>query len=476
MADLPAQRRTKIVCTLGPACQGEILTGLIEAGMDVARLNFSHGTREEHGEWIAKIRRASQAQGRPVAILQDLAGPKIRLGEFHPQKVNLSSGQSFTLTNRTITGDAQQGRVNYPEMIGAVPIGATILLADGSVELRVRDRTDTDLICQVIVGGVLSSHKGINLPSLALPISAVTDKDRADLQFGLKTGVDFVALSYVRHRQDIEEVKSLIHSHGFDTPVIAKIEKQKALENLEDILAVADGLMVARGDLGVETPLERVPLVQKHLIEEANRAGKPVITATQMLASMVSNPRPSRAEAADVANAILDGTDALMLSEETATGSYPREAVHFMDQIARATEPDLPYEDWLRTRARFRQPEISDVISYAACEMADDLNAKAILATTASGGTARLISRFRPRTPIIGITSQIETWRRLCLSWGVFPLLSPDLKNTDQMLRLVKDEAVRGGWVAKGDRVIITAGTPIGIRGTTNLIKADTID
>ncbi|MBW1917186.1 MAG: pyruvate kinase [Deltaproteobacteria bacterium] len=473
--DLHFQRRTKIVCTLGPACRGEVLSGLIEAGMNVARLNFSHGTQEEHRQWIRQVRGAAQALGKPVAVLQDLAGPKIRLGEFYPERVNLSPGQSFTLTNRPIIGDQHQGAVNYPELIGAVPVGASILLADGLIQLQVQDKSDTDLHCRVVVGGTLSSHKGINLPSLGLPISAMTAKDREDLLFGLKNGVDLIALSYVRYRHDVEEVKELIKKHGFETPVIAKIEKQKALENLEEILAVADGLMVARGDLGVETPLERVPLVQKHLIEAANRVGKPVITATQMLASMVSNPNPSRAEATDVANAIMDGTDAVMLSEETAIGLYPREAVKFMDRIARATEASLPYEDWLKTRGRFRGEEISDVISYAACGIADDLKAQAILATTASGSTARLISRFRPKTPIIGITPLVETWRRLCLSWGVFPLLCRDLQSTDHMLSLVKDEAVRTGWVARGDRVIVTAGTPIGIRGTTNLIKADII-
>ncbi|MDD3581885.1 MAG: pyruvate kinase [Desulfobacca sp.] len=475
MLDLQTLRRTKIVCTLGPACSGEILPRLIKSGMDVARLNFSHGSHETHYQWISQVRQTSQTLGKPVAILQDLAGPKIRLGEFYPERVNLSPGQNFTLTNRPITGDQLQGSVNYPELIGAVPVGANILLADGSIQLQVKAKTDTDLICQVIVGGSLSSHKGINLPSLGLPISALTPKDREDLRFGLENGVDLIALSYVRTRQDIEEIKELIKNYGFDTPVIAKIEKLKALENLEEILAVADGLMVARGDLGVETPLERVPLVQKRLIEAANRAGKPVITATQMLASMVAHPTPSRAEATDVANAILDGTDAVMLSEETAVGQYPVEAVKFMDRIARATEASLPYEDWLLTRARFRGEDISDVISYAACKIADDLKAKAILATTASGSTARLISRFRPRTPIIGITPLMETWRRLCLSWGVFPLLSRDLKNTDYMLTLVKDEAAQLDWVSKGDRVIITAGTPIGTRGTTNLIKADII-
>ncbi|MFP3867267.1 MAG: pyruvate kinase [Desulfobacteraceae bacterium] len=475
MVDLHARRRTKIVCTLGPACCGEVLFGLLEAGMDVARLNFSHGTQEEHRQWIRQVREGAQALGRPVAILQDLAGPKIRLGEFYPQRVNLSPGQSFTLTNRPITGDQRQGAVNYPELIKAVPVGATILLADGLIELKVMDKSDTDLYCQVVVGGPLSAHKGINLPSLGLPISALTEKDREDLLFGLENGVDLIALSYVRFRRDIEEVKELIKMHGYETPVIAKIEKQKALENLAEILTVADGLMVARGDLGVETPLERVPLVQKRLIEAANRVGKPVITATQMLASMVSNPSPSRAEATDVANAILDGTDAVMLSEETATGRYPQEAVKFMDRIALVTEADLPYEEWLQTRVKFRGEDISDVISYAACVIADDLEARAILATTASGSTARLISRFRPRTPIIGITPLVETWRRLCLSWGIFPLLCRNLKNTDHMLTLVKDEAVRMGVASKGDRVIITAGTPIGIRGTTNLIKADII-
>ncbi len=470
------QRRTKIVCTMGPACAGDMIGELIQAGMNVARLNFSHGTQADHGELISKIRQLAQMLHRPVGILMDLAGPKIRVGEFSPEPVNLSPGQTFMLTRHPVVGTAEQCSVNYPEVIDAVPVDATILLADGTIELTVTDKTPEALITRVVVGGTLSSRKGLNLPSLSLPIPSVTDKDISDLHFGLEKGVDFVGLSYVRSRDDVEYVKDLIHRQGFDTPVIAKIENQAAVNNVNAILMVADGIMVARGDLGVETPLEKVPLVQKRLIEAANAVGKPVITATQMLASMVTNPRPSRAEATDVANAILDGTDAIMLSEETATGRYPREAVRFMHKIAHATEASIPFEEWVQSRARFRGTDISDAISHAAVGMAVDLNARAILATTESGGTARLISRFRPRVPIIGITCSTKTLRRLILSWGVEPLLVRDLKNTDYMLELVKNEARRAGWVAPGDRVIITAGNPIGMQGTTNLIKADIIE
>jgi pyruvate kinase len=326
-----------------------------------------------------------------------------------------------------------------------------------------------------MVGGVLRSQVGINFPSQSLSVPALTPKDYEDLRFGLSQGVDFVALSYVRSARDVLAAREFIRGQGAEVPIIAKIEKHEALGNLEEILAAADGLMVARGDLGVEVPLERVPLLQKQIIAAANRAGKPVITATQMLLSMVDHARPSRAEATDVANAILDGTDAVMLSEETAAGHYPVEAVKFLDQVSRATEEIFPYAAWLRSRAAERRREIPAAVSYAASEMALDLEAAAILTNTDGGGTARLISRFRPQTPIIACTSRPETWRRLCLSWGVLPLLIPALTDIDEMLRVVEAESVKAGLLRPGDRVVITAGTPIGTRGTTNLIKAATI-
>jgi len=475
MDKLTELRRTKIVCTLGPASGGETLSALIEAGMNVARLNFSHGTQAEHGERIDQIRLTSLKVGRPVAILQDLAGPKIRVGEIRPEPVILVPEQIFTLTSRPVMGHHDGCAINTPELIEATPVDATVLLADGALELRVVEKSADTLTCRVIVGGPLSSHKGVNLPGVTLPISAFTAKDRDDLAFGLKHEVDFVAQSYVRSAADVTEVKEFIAGHGLETPVIAKIEKQEGLDRIQEILAVADGIMVARGDLGVETPLKMVPIAQKRLIWAANQVGKPVITATQMLASMVDNPRPTRAEATDVANAILDGTDAVMLSEETAIGKYPVEAVRFLDDMARTTEAKIPYSDWLHHRSKFVSHTIPDAISFAACEMARDLEAKAILASTASGATARLISRFRPEVPIIAITTQRTTKKFLCLVWGVFPLFLEGLESVDQMLETVKLMAVRQGYLTSGDRLVITAGTPLGTRGATNLIQADVI-
>ncbi len=479
MSILREKRRTKIVCTLGPSCAGEVLPRLVDAGMNVARLNFSHGTREEHGQWIRRLREISAGGHAPVAILQDLAGPKIRIGEVPGGQMELTEGQEFFLSVAPLAAPLEEARpgttVAFPEIIRDTPVGVPIFLADGSIELKVEAKTDRTLDCRVAVGGTLRSHVGVNFPRHSLKLPAFTAKDREDLRFGLEHGVDFVALSYVRSARDVLAAREFMDSLGASVPIIAKIEKHEALDHLQEILSAADGLMVARGDLGVEIPLEMVPMVQKEIIAAANAAAKPVITATQMLLSMVTHSRPSRAEATDVANAILDGTDAVMLSEETAAGRYPVEAVKFLDRVSRATEESFPHLAWLRSRAPAGPQEISEAISYAACEMALDLTAAAILASTDSGSTARLISRLRPRTPIVAVTPRPETLRRLSLSWGVFPLLAPHLKDTDHMLRVVEEQAVRAGILQGGDRVIITAGTPIGVRGATNLIKADVI-
>jgi pyruvate kinase len=475
MSTLWGKRRTKIVCTLGPACAGEVLPRLLAAGMDVARLNFSHGTQEEHGQWIGRVRAISEAMGTPVAILQDLSGPKVRIGDVPGGELELMPDQEFYLSIDSPAPGVIGATVPFPEIIRDTPAGVSLLLADGTIELRVVEKTEKALRCRVAFGGVLRSQVGINFPQHSLKLPAFTAKDREDLRFGVEQGVDFVALSYVRTAQDVIEARDFMQSLGADIPLIAKIEKHEALENLQEILAAVDGLMVARGDLGVEIPLERVPIIQKEIIAAASEASKPVITATQMLLSMVTKSRPSRAEATDVANAILDGTDAVMLSEETAMGRYPVEAVKFLDLVSRATEEKFPHAQWLRSQAPVKRQEIPEAISYAACEMALDLEPAAILASTDSGFTARLISRFRPSSPVIGVTPRPETLRRLCLSWGVFPLLTPNLEDTDHMLRVVKEQAVRARMLSPGDRVIITAGTPIGTRGTTNLIKADII-
>ena len=469
------QRRTKIVCTLGPASDGEVLPGLLAAGMDVARLNFSHGTHEEHGARIRRLRELTASWDRPLAILQDLSGPKVRIGDVPGGEILVREGEDFVLSAGPIAAGVTGVTVDYPEIIAETPPGVAILLADGTVEVRVEARDGEALRCRVMVGGVIRSRVGINFPMHSLSVPAFTGKDREDLRFGIAQGVDFIALSYVRSRQDVVEAREFMRSLGADLPIIAKIEKHEALNCLDDILEEVDGLMVARGDLGVEIPLERVPMVQKQIIAAANRVGKPVITATQMLLSMVSHSRPSRAEATDVANAILDGTDAVMLSEETAAGQFPVEAVKFLDRVSRVTEAHFPHAAWLRARAPSGRQEISESISYSACEMAQDLEAAAILTNTEGGGTVRLISRFRPRTPIVAVTDRPDTWRRLALSWGVFPLLTPTIRDTDHMLRVVEEEALKAGMLDHGDRVVITAGTPIGTRGSTNLIKADII-
>jgi pyruvate kinase len=443
--------------------------------MNVARLNFSHGTREEHEAWIRRVREAAASLGRPVAILLDLAGPKLRVGAFPEGQVALKDGQDFTLSTTARMGGETGVGVDFPQIITEIPTGARILLGDGQIELRVENKAPDALHCRVLAGGVLRSQAGVNFPSHSLSIPAFTAKDREDLLFGVKMGVDYLALSYVRSPQDVLEARNALRSLGADLPIIAKIEKHEALEHVDGILKVADGLMVARGDLGLEVPLERVPVIQKELIAAANRAAKPVITATQMLLSMVTHSHPSRAEATDVANAILDGTDAVMLSEETAVGQYPVEAVNFLDQVSRVTEAHFPYERWLRERTPRGRQDISEAVSYAACEMALDLEAGAILTSTDQGGTARLISRFRPRAPIIAVTPREETWRRLSLVWGVFPLLTPQIENTDHLLQVVEEEALKAGWLKSGELVVITAGTPMGAQGTTNLIKADII-
>ncbi len=381
------QRRTKIVCTIGPASDGDILPQLLEAGMNVARLNFSHGTHAEHGARIKRLRDLAASKQVPLAILQDLSGPKMRIGEVPGGEVKLLDGEAFYLSAVPLQKipELPEGEtgvmVDYPQIISETPVGMPILLADGNIELKVEAKTDQALKCRVVVGGDLRSHVGINFPMHSLSLAAFTEKDREDLRFGIAQGVDFIALSYVRSRADVLEAREFMRNLGADIPIIAKIEKHEALGRLDEILQEVDAIMVARGDLGVEIPLEQVPVIQKQIIAAANRAGKPVITATQMLLSMVTHSRPSRAEATDVANAILDGTDAVMLSEETAAGQYPVEAVKFLDRVSRVTEAHFPHTDWLRTRAPAGRQEITEAISYAACEMAMDLEAQAISPT-----------------------------------------------------------------------------------------------
>jgi len=471
MKSYSKRRQTKIVCTIGPASSSpERLKELMEAGMDVARLNFSHGDHATHRRSIQTLRRLSAEMGKEVGILQDLGGPKIRLGTLSPPERELQTGENVALISAQ-SSDSDTIPVNYSYLLEDVAVGDRILLADGTVELTVKRKQLTQVECEVLVGGAIQSHKGINLPSSDLRIPAFTDKDRDDLKLGLEEKVDFVGLSFVRTAEDIDPVLEMLRQVAQRPLIIAKIEKPQAVQRLEAILAKVDGVMVARGDLGVEMPLEEVPMIQKRIIEVARQAGKPVITATQMLRSMMENPRPTRAEAADVANAILDGTDALMLSDETAIGSYPREAVMILDRVARATEPYMTDSALMDQSLPKLLPKTAAAIGRAAYRLALDLEPAAIIATTSSGSTARLVARFRPPCPVAGLTSSLETQRQLALSWGVIPIKIDLFEDTDQMFEKAKSWALRHGLAKSGDLLIVTAGVPLGVAGTTNLVK-----
>jgi pyruvate kinase len=464
-------RKTKIVCTLGPATNSsDMIIQLINSGMDVARLNFSHGTADQHRQTIHSLRSLSRRAGKEIGILQDLGGPKIRLGEINGGKMTLTRGEQVTL----VPGERAQKDeipVNFSGLIEDLEQGVPILLADGTVQLMVVQKTGTSALCEVLVGGVIYSRKGINLPQSHLSVSAFTEKDRRDLMVGLGEKVDFVALSFIRGLEDLRNVREIIAEANHHPMLIAKIEKPEAVCNFEQILANVDAVMVARGDLGVEMPLEQVPMIQKRIIRKTRQAGKPVITATQMLGSMVENPRPTRAEATDVANAILDGTDALMLSDETAMGAYPVEAVSTLDRIARSTEPYLEEHTYLEEEFSEMLHTVPAGISRGACRLALDLNASAIVATSSSGNTARLVSRFRPSVPVIALTDHLETQRQLALSWGVMTNLINSFGDTDQMFAAARSWALGNGLVKPGDCLIITAGVPVGVSGTTNLLK-----
>ena len=461
--------KTKIICTIGPASEApEVIRELIASGMRVARLNFSHGTLGDHEQKIHIIRRIAKEMDKPVAILQDLGGPKIRLGHIPEPGVRLEPGSHMILTTQTVDGSEQRISVSYPLLGEEVKTGDRILLADGFLELRVRSVNGSEIHCEVITGGVLTSHKGINLPSGTIRMPSMTDKDREDLHFGLGHDVDYIALSFVRTAADIRKIKEIIHRENKNTPVIAKIEKHEAIDHYEEILDAADAIMVARGDLGVEIPLEEVPIIQKRLIQKANALGKPVITATQMLRSMVDAPRPTRAEASDVANAVLDGTDAVMLSEETATGNYPVQAARYMIRIVAEAEKTYPHDRYLKM---VPEKEISDSVTYAVCVLADHLDATAILAPTQSGRTAIQISRFRPKQPIIAFAPSLTTVRRLSLFRGIFPHLMSEPRDTDDMIEKVSKGAVETGDLAEGDLAVITAGHPVWVSGTTNMIR-----
>ncbi len=470
MSNIDLKRRTKIVATIGPATQSEdVICELIKAGVTTFRLNFSHGDHKDHAERIKSIRDVSKKLDIDVGILQDLQGPKIRLGRFKDGPVRVKKGDKFTLTSNAVECTNSIANVTYDKLAQEVTPGKRILLDDGKIEMIVEnvDSTNNLLECRVTVGGVLSNNKGVNFPDVQLSVKALTDKDKEDLEFGLSAGVDWIALSFVRNPSDLNDIKDLINKNGQSIPVVAKIEKFEAIDQIDSVLPLCDGVMVARGDLGVEMPAEEVPLLQKELIRKANTLGIPIITATQMLDSMASNPRPTRAEVSDVANAILDGTDAVMLSNETAVGDYPVEAVKTMATIARRIERDYP----LKAIESHLPSTIPNAISAAVSNIARQLEAGAIIPLTKSGSTARNVSKFRPPTPILATTTEINVARRLQLVWGVTPLLVKDDERPARTFSIAMQIAQEMGILKQGDLVVQTAGTLTGISGSTDLIK-----
>ncbi|MED3843762.1 pyruvate kinase [Geobacillus stearothermophilus] len=473
------KRKTKIVCTIGPASESvEKLVQLMEAGMNVARLNFSHGDHEEHGRRIANIREAAKRTGRTVAILLDTKGPEIRTHNMENGAIELKEGAKLVISMSEVLGTPEKISVTYPSLIDDVSVGAKILLDDGLISLEVNavDKQAGEIVTTVLNGGVLKNKKGVNVPGVKVNLPGITEKDRADILFGIRQGIDFIAASFVRRASDVLEIRELLEAHdALHIQIIAKIENEEGVANIDEILEAADGLMVARGDLGVEIPAEEVPLIQKLLIKKCNMLGKPVITATQMLDSMQRNPRPTRAEASDVANAIFDGTDAVMLSGETAAGQYPVEAVKTMHQIALRTEQALEHRDILSQRTKESQTTITDAIGQSVAHTALNLDVAAIVTPTVSGKTPQMVAKYRPKAPIIAVTSNESVSRRLALVWGVYTKEAPHVNTTDEMLDVAVDAAVRSGLVKHGDLVVITAGVPVGETGSTNLMKVHVI-
>jgi pyruvate kinase len=466
-------RKTKIVCTIGPSSESlENTKKLIKAGMNVARLNFSHGDFEEHGNRIKNIRIANAELGTSVAVLLDTKGPEIRLGKLKEEPIELNQGEIVTLTTEEILGDRNRVPITYNNLPNDVTIGSTILIDDGLIGLTVEEVKGTEIVCRIVNSGPIKSKKGVNVPGVKISLPGITEKDANDIVFGIEQGVDFIAASFVRKASDVLEIRELLERHNAGhIQIISKIENQEGVDNLDEILEVSDGLMVARGDLGVEIPAEEVPLVQKNMIKKGNRVGKPVITATQMLDSMQRNPRPTRAEASDVANAIFDGTDAIMLSGETAAGRYPTESVQTMARIAERAEAALEYREIFTKQANAQQTSVTEAISQAVANSALDLRAKAIITSTQSGFTARMVSKYKPKAPIIAVTTDEKVLRRLSLIWGVFAVLGPDADTTDEMFENAVKGAMSTGFLSLGDTVVITAGVPVGRAGTTNLIK-----
>ncbi|WP_132015472.1 pyruvate kinase [Hydrogenispora ethanolica] len=466
-------KKTKIICTLGPASTNPVvLEKLIKAGMNIARLNFSHGSYDEHAERIKLVREIAAKLGTPIGILADIQGPKIRTGKINPGPIQLVEGTQVHLTvDPKKDGNPEYIYVDYPTLIKDVKIGGTIFLADGMIQLSVIGAEGHELKCEVLNGGELSSKKGVTLPGVSVNLPALMEKDRSDIEFVIQQKVDFIAVSFARKAEHLAEIRALVNELGGDQLIIAKIENEEGFRNSEEILQACDGIMVARGDLGTEVPPEEVPLIQKFLIEICNAAGKPVITATEMLESMIRNPRPTRAEVTDIAHAILDGTDAIMLSAETAVGKYPVTAVEIMSRVAKSIENSLKFEDILAKKKVSSFPTVSDAISHATCQTALDLKAAAIISSTQSGSTARTVSKYRPQAPIVAVTPSLRIAQQLALSWGVFPVIVPPANDIDEMLDVSIEAAKKTGFIRSKDLVVITAGVRTGIPGSTNLLQ-----
>ncbi|MDN5307772.1 MAG: pyruvate kinase [Eubacteriaceae bacterium] len=468
-------KKTKIVCTLGPATDSkELLKELILNGMNVARLNFSHGSHEEHAARINRVKEVRKELGIPVAIMLDTKGPEIRTGELADGKVELVKGEEVILTSEIISGDAKRVSISYANLPGELDAGNRILIDDGLIQLEVKKIDKSEICCEILNGGSLGSRKSINIPDVNIELPALTEKDKGDIVFGIQQKIDFVAASFVRKPQDVLEIRKVLEQNGGDRiNIISKIENREGVEKIDKILAVSDGIMVARGDLGVEIPAEEVPLVQKSIIRKCNLLGKPVITATQMLDSMMRNPRPTRAEVGDVANAVFDGTDAVMLSGETAAGAYPLDAVKTMNNIVVQSECSEEYER--RKKPDHGELSITNAVSEGACQIATQLGAKSIVAATSSGHTARMISKYRPDCSILAVTDKVSTVRRLALVWGVDCIYIPEFKDTDAMIVDSVKQAVALDYVRFGDIVVVAAGVPLGVQGNTNMIKVHTV-
>ena len=469
-------RKTKIVCTMGPNLfEKHLIAPLMKVGMNVARFNFSHGTYETHQHYYDEVCRIRDELGLPIATMLDTKGPEIRVRSFKNGRVTLQNGQLFTLTTDEVEGDEERVSITYKELPQDIAVGSSILIDDGLIGMQVERIDGADIVCRVLNGGVVSNNKGVNIPNAHLSMPFISEKDHQDILFAIKNGYDFIAASFTRCADDIMQIRHILQENNCHTiNIIAKIENMEGVENIDEILRVVDGVMVARGDLGVEVPLEDVPSLQKKLIQRGIAAGKPVITATQMLDSMIKNPRPTRAEATDVANAIYDGTSAIMLSGESAVGAYPVEAVETMVRIALRAEADM---DYIRrfSRDTSASTDVTNAISHATVTSAHDLNASAIITVTKSGSTARILSRYRPACVIVGCTTEKHVWRQLALSWGTVPLMIAEESNTDDLFEHAVDAAVQNGLVHDGELVVLTAGVPLGISGTTNLMKVHVV-